>query len=126
MTNCTGLNPDVAMPMPDWAADYLEEMPIPDYLFSSILAFTYNFSISYSKKETNSSCLWMHRLYHFPLHAVGTYTGYSIPFTNPNTSSMDMQGVFFKTVLLTKQRGNMYTITATLRMNKKMMRKPTV
>ncbi len=44
-----------------------------------IPAFTYDFSISYSKNNTIRSCLWTCRMYHFPLPAV-------FPFTTTNNS----------------------------------------
>jgi hypothetical protein len=81
-----------------------------NYLFSSILAFTYYFSISYSKKKTNSSCLWMHRVYLFPTFhylqfgctlgtaSLSTASCMDVQGVSISTaSSMDVQGVFLST-----------------------------
>ncbi len=101
------------MPMPDWGSWLLEEMPMPDLIFSGITAFPYYFSRSYSKNIHHQQPTMECRVYHFSLPAVTTFTTTSqvvctcrvyhcplslqfrragcIPFTN--TGSLDVQGV---------------------------------
>ncbi len=52
--------------MPNWRSWLSVKMPMPDKLFSSIPAFTYDFSTSYSTNNTSSSRLWTCRVYPFP------------------------------------------------------------
>jgi hypothetical protein len=87
VTSSTGLNPDAEMPMLDWGSWLPKDSGIP--------AFTYDFSISYSKNNTNSSCLWTYYVYHIPLSALWTFK--ECLFLSPAIWTMNMQVYpFFK------------------------------
>ncbi len=75
------------MPMLDWGSWLPED--------SGISAFTYDFSISYCKNNTISSCLWTCNVYHIPLSALWTFN--ECLFLSPAIWTMNMKVYpFFK------------------------------